>query len=221
MSEACRQCRCALLGGETAEMPGVYPEGEADVVGTIIGEVERSRVVDGRRIQPGDRLLGLASIGLHTNGYSFARKILGSDERPQVLQERPDPAGATWADLLTVRHRLYFPVVEPLLGDGRIRGMAHITGGGLTENVPRILPAGTTALIRAGAWPVPPVFRHLVDRGGIESEEAHRVLNMGIGFVLVVGPADVEDVRRDLRNAGEEAFDIGAIEPGNPAVRYA
>ncbi|MCA9727097.1 MAG: phosphoribosylformylglycinamidine cyclo-ligase, partial [Candidatus Eisenbacteria bacterium] len=159
MAEACRPCGCALLGGETAEMPGVYPDGEADVVGTILGEVSRSRLIDGRRIEVGDRLLGLSSIGLHTNGYSLARKILGSDERPSVFAERPDPAGATWGDLLTARHRLYFPLVEPLLATDAIRGMAHITGGGLTENIPRILPAGTRAAIDRSAWPVPPVFR--------------------------------------------------------------
>lgn len=221
MSEACRQCGCALLGGETAEMPGVYPEGEADVVGTIVGEVERGRVIDGSGIEPGDVLLGLASIGLHTNGYSLARKILGSDENPAVLQERPDPGGATWADLLLARHRLYFPLVEPLLEGGRIRGMAHITGGGLTDNVPRILPPATRAVIERGSWTVPPVFRHLVERGRIDPEEANRALNMGIGFVLVVRPNDLDSVRGALRDAGEEPFLIGSVEPGEPGVRYA
>jgi phosphoribosylformylglycinamidine cyclo-ligase len=220
MSEACRQCGCALLGGETAEMPGVYPDGEADVVGTIVGEVERSRLIDGSRIEPGDSLLGLASIGLHTNGYSLARTILGSDANPLVLRERPDPGGASWADLLTARHRLYFPLIEPLLKSDRIRGMAHITGGGLTDNVPRILPDGMQAVIRRGAWTIPPVFRHLVDRGGIDPDEAHRALNMGIGFVLVVGPSDLEPVCAALRNAGEEPWLIGCVERGEPGVRY-
>ena len=178
-------------------------------------------MIDGSRIEPGDRLLGLASIGLHTNGYSLARKILGSDENPSVLQERPDPGGAAWADLLLARHRLYYPLIEPLLKRDQIRGMAHITGGGLTDNVPRILPPGTRAAIERGSWTIPPVFRHLVERGRLDSDEAHRALNMGIGFVLVVGPDDLDSVRGALREAGEEPFLIGTVEQGEPGVRYA
>ncbi|MCA9755080.1 MAG: phosphoribosylformylglycinamidine cyclo-ligase [Candidatus Eisenbacteria bacterium] len=218
MSEACRATGTAILGGETAEMPGVYGSGDLDLVGTLVGEVKRSDLVDGRSIRPGDVLLGLASIGLHTNGYSLARRIVGSDARPEVLGESPEAGGPTWGDMLLARHRLYFPRVSPLLGQVPIEGMVHITGGGLVDNTPRILPAGCRAHIRVGSWPVLPVFRHLVERGGMDRAEAHRVFNMGIGYVLIVRPEQVAEVQARLAETGEPAFEIGTIETGERGV---
>lgn len=218
MAEACRATGAALLGGETAEMPGVYTPGDVDVVGTLVGEVQRDGLVDGRSIQPGDAVLGLASWGLHTNGFSLARRIVGSDSSPEVLEGRPDPEGASWGDLLLARHRLYFPRVAPLLGEVPIEGMVHITGGGLLDNIPRILPEGCRAVLSVDAWPVPPVFRHLVDLGGVGRDEAHRVFNMGIGYVLIVRPERVADIQARLLSTGEPAYEIGRIESGDRRV---
>lgn len=220
MAEACRPVGCALLGGETAEMPGVYAPGECDVVGTLIGEIERSKLIDGSAIRPGDVILGLASVGLHTNGYSLARRILGSDSRPEVLTEKPDGGGPTWGELLGARHHLYFPAVHALLEFADVHGMAHITGGGLTENVPRILPEGCEAQINPARWAVLPVFRHLVSRGRVAFEEAHRVWNMGIGYVLVLPAAEAPKAAAFLAERGETVYEIGRIESGSRAVRY-
>jgi len=220
MSEACRLAGCALIGGETAEMPGVYGEGDCDVVGTVIGEVLRSHLVDGKRIESGDVLIGLPSIGLHTNGYSLARSILGTDSRPDVLGECPGDDGLSWADLLLARHQLYLPTVAPLLGSDRLTGMVHITGGGLTENIPRILPPGCQARIDRSTWQPLPVFRHLIERGNIEREEAHRVFNMGIGFVLLCREADAASVQEELRGSGAEPVVIGRVEAGTAGVCY-
>jgi phosphoribosylformylglycinamidine cyclo-ligase len=218
MAEACRATGAALLGGETAEMPGVYSPGDIDVVGTLVGEVRRDGLVDGRTIRPGDAVLGLASWGLHTNGFSLARRILGTDSGAAVLEERPHPEGGTWGDLLLARHRLYFPRVAPLLGEVPVEGMVHITGGGLIDNIPRILPDGCRALLSVDSWPVPSVFRHLVKRGGIDRDEAHRVFNMGIGYVLIVRPERVSEIQARLAGTGEPAFEIGRIESGERRV---
>lgn len=218
MAEACRATGTALLGGETAEMPGVYTPGDVDVVGTLVGEVRRADLVDGRSIRAGDRVLGLASHGLHTNGFSLARSILGTDDHPEVLQERPDAGGPTWGDLLLARHRLYFPRVAPLLGEVPIEGMVHITGGGLLDNVPRILPEGCRAVLSTANWPVLPVFRHLVARGQIGRDEAHRVFNMGIGYVLIVRPETFPLAQARLAETGEPAYEIGTIEAGERGV---
>ena len=218
MAEACRATGAALLGGETAEMPGVYSPGDIDVVGTLIGEVRRGDLVDGRTIRPGDVVLGLASWGLHTNGFSLARRLLGTDAQPGILEHRPVPDGATWADLLLARHRLYFPRVAPLLGQVPIEGMVHITGGGLLDNIPRILPEGCSAVLSLDGWPVLPVFRHLVQKGGLGREESHRVFNMGIGYVLIVRPGRVGEIQARLGETGEPAFEIGRIESGERGV---
>lgn len=220
MAEACRLVGCALLGGETAEMPGVYAPGECDVVGTLIGEIERARLLDGSAVRPGDVILGLASEGLHTNGYALARRIVGSDARPGVLDERPDPDGPTWGQLLGARHHLYFSAVHPLLEHVTVHGMAHITGGGLTENLPRILPEGCQARIDPARWPIPDVFRHLVARGRVAFAEAHRVWNMGIGYVVVLPPEAVQEASAFLAERGESVHEIGTIERGEPGVCY-
>jgi phosphoribosylformylglycinamidine cyclo-ligase len=221
LARACRANGCALLGGETAEMPGFYADGEYDLAGFIVGTVERHRLIDGRGIVPGDVLLGLPSAGLHTNGYSLARKIvfdvlgLGADSYVSAL-------GATVGEALLAPHRTYLPVVKSLLGTGRVKGMAHITGGGITDNLPRILPAGTAARVRRSAWPRPPLFSWLVEAGRVPVVDAYRTFNMGIGLILVVGAGQVAEALATLRAAGEAAAcEIGDIVAGDGAVTYA
>jgi phosphoribosylformylglycinamidine cyclo-ligase len=192
---ACRDCGCALLGGETAEMPGFYQPGDYELVGFIVGLVDRPSILDGSRVASRDLILGLASSGLHTNGYSLARKVLfdelglGLDDRiPAAVSRR------TVGELLLEPHRSYLRAVESLLSHPGLRALAHITGGGLTDNLPRVLPAGTHARIRVGSWEIPELFHLLQNHGGIASEEMFRVFNMGIGFALVVEPAAAGEI---------------------------
>ena len=219
LARACRENGCALLGGETAEMPGFYKDGEYDVAGFVVGVVERSRVIDGRGIAPGDVLIGLPSSGLHTNGYSLARRIV-FDELGLGVGDHVEAIGATVGDALLAVHRSYLPVVRPLLATSAIKGMAHITGGGMTDNLPRVLPAGCEARIRVGSWPVPPLFTWLQQSGGVPVDDMLRTFNMGIGLILVVAAADSEAVLERLRAAGESPAVIGDIVPGVPGVRY-
>jgi phosphoribosylformylglycinamidine cyclo-ligase len=220
VARGCRENGCALLGGETAEMPGFYADGEYDIAGFIVGIVERARIVDGTTITPGDVLLGLPSAGLHTNGYSLARRVLFD-----VVNWRPETfvpeLGATVADTLLAPHRSYLSVLRPLLERRLVKGMAHITGGGLTENVPRILPDRTTAEISPANWDLPPVFSVLQRDGRIPRDEMYRAFNMGIGLVLACAAADADAVLATLAAAGEpRVFRIGRIVAGDRAVRY-
>ncbi len=171
IARACRENGCALLGGETAEMPGFYQDGEYDLAGFIIGAVERAHIIDGKRIAPGDILLGLPSSGLHTNGYSLARRIVFDHLKLDVSSRVPE-LNATVGEALLLPHRSYLPIVDPLLGTATIKGMAHITGGGITDNLPRILPAGAHASIDRSAWVVPPLFQWLVSAGGVPIGDA-------------------------------------------------
>jgi phosphoribosylformylglycinamidine cyclo-ligase len=220
MSRACRENGCALIGGETAEMPGFYPDGEYDVAGFIVGVVERSRIIDGRRITPGDVLIGLPSSGLHTNGYSLARRVFfevcgwtPSDIVPEL--------GQSLGDALLATHRSYLRPILPLVDAGLIRGMAHITGGGITENLPRVLPPGFGAQVDRGAWEVPAVFQLLRSRGRIPDEEMFRAFNMGIGLIVVCAAADRDRAMSLLAQGGESgAACIGRIVPGDRDVRY-
>jgi phosphoribosylformylglycinamidine cyclo-ligase len=216
---ACRENGCALLGGETAELPGVYPEGEYDLVGFLVGVVERSRIVDGSKIRRGDRLLALPSDGLHTNGYTLARKIL-FERLVLKLDDRPPGLARPLGEELLRPHRSYLREVRALLVEVPIHGMAHITGGGLVDNVPRILPAGTRARIRRGAWPVPPLFRLLREGGNLSEEEAYRVFNMGVGYVLVLPPEALGPARSRIESAGGHPFEIGEIVGGEPGVEF-
>ena len=220
LARACRENGCALLGGETAEMPGFYKDGEYDVAGFIVGAVDRSRVIDGQRIVPGDVLIGLTSSGLHTNGYSLARRIV-FEELGLRVGDRVDAIGATVGEALLAVHRSYLPVVRPLLRESVIKGIAHITGGGITDNLPRVLPSGCEARVHLGSWPVPPLFAWLQEAGNVPVEDMLRTFNMGIGLILVVSAVDAEAVVERLRVAGESPAVIGAIAPGDPAVRYA
>jgi phosphoribosylformylglycinamidine cyclo-ligase/phosphoribosylamine--glycine ligase/phosphoribosylformylglycinamidine cyclo-ligase len=189
ISAACRQAGCVLIGGETAEMPGVYLEGEFDLAGTIVGCLERDHMLPRRDIHPGDRLVGLQSNGPHTNGYSLLRKIFDFAEMDLVLPE----LGESLADALLVPHRSYLSLLLPLIeaSPSIIKGLAHITGGGFIENIPRMLPGGMGARIHKGSWPVPPLFRLAQQRGQISDEEIYRIFNMGIGMVAAAGAQNV------------------------------
>lgn len=213
---ACRAAGCALIGGETAQMPGLYAPGDYDLVGTIVGVVERDRIIDGSRIRPGDVLLGLASTGLHTNGYSLAREILFAKLRVR-LDDYCGQLGCTFGEELLKIHRSYWPVLKHVRRDPALHGAAHITGGGFLDNIPRVLPRGCVAVVRRGSWPVPPIFQ-MLHESGVAEEEMYRVFNMGIGMVLMI-PADaVTRVQRIARRARIPAHVIGDIRRGKPGV---
>ena len=220
LAEACRQNGCALLGGETAEMPGFYKDGEYDVAGFIVGIVSRAQLINGSRIQPGDVLIGLPSSGLHTNGYSLARRIAFDVAGLDVRSRFPGSTTSIGEALLTP-HRTYLPVIRPLLPSGTIKGMAHITGGGITENLPRILPAKTQAVIDRSAWRVPAIFEWLQQAGDVPSDDMLRTFNMGIGLILAVAANDASSVLNDLRAAGENgAATVGVVRSGDGGVVY-
>jgi phosphoribosylformylglycinamidine cyclo-ligase len=220
LARACKDNGCALLGGETAEMPGFYADGEYDVTGFIVGAVDRAQLIDGRAITAGDVLIGLPSAGLHTNGYSLARKIAFDTLKLTVDSHVPD-LGETVGEALLRPHRSYLNVIKPLLGKGLLKGMAHITGGGITDNLPRVLPSNTAARVNRTAWRVPPIFRWLGESGAVPEYDLRRALNMGIGMILVVGKDDVDGVRQQLLNAGEaNSVVIGDIIAGDQQVQY-
>jgi len=209
IARGCELAGCALIGGETAEMPGMYPEGEYDLAGFCVGVVEKKKILHGRSIKPGDVLLGLASSGAHSNGYSLIRRI--------VERARPD---ASMLDALMEPTRIYVKSVLKLIASVPVKGLAHITGGGLVGNVPRILPRGTRALIDASSWPRPPLFKWLQQQGNVAEEEMHRVFNCGIGMVAVVAAAEAKRAAAKLRAAGETVYEIGKVEKakGEPAA---
>lgn len=213
VAEACRDHGIALLGGETAEMPGIYPPGEFDLVGTLVGVVERSEVLDGSRVRAGDRLLGLRSSGLHTNGYSLARRIVEERLRLRWTDPFPSVPGHSVADVLLEPHRCYLEVLRPLLRDAALHAMAHVTGSGVPGNLPRVL-RGMGARVARSAVPPLPVFRTLVEAGGVPAEDAWRTFNMGVGMILVVDRAGCGDLAAALRAGGEEAFEMGEVDGG-------
>jgi phosphoribosylformylglycinamidine cyclo-ligase len=220
MAAACRANGCALLGGETAEMPGFYADGEYDLAGFIVGVVDRHRVVDGSSLSPGDVLIGLPSTGLHTNGYSLARKIVFGTLGLTANAVVPE-LGAPIGEVLLTPHRSYLPAVRPLLDRQLVKGMAHITGGGITDNVPRILPAGMAAEIERGTWSVPPIFTLLQRAGAISDEEMYRAFNMGIGLVVACEGRYAPEVLEMLRAAGEsDPRIVGGIVEGDGRVHY-
>jgi phosphoribosylformylglycinamidine cyclo-ligase len=220
MAAACRKNGCALIGGETAEMPGFYADGEYDLGGFIVGVVDRMKLVDGRAIVPGDVLIGLPSAGLHTNGYSLARRVL-FDVAGLTPESHVPEIRATVADALLAPHRSYLPFVRPLLEHHYVRGLAHITGGGITENLPRILPDGCAAEIKRATWTVPPLFAYLQSRGQIARDEMYRAFNMGIGFIIACAARDADRVISAVARAGEpDAVRIGLVVPGERTVHY-
>ena len=221
VADGCRENGCALLGGETAEMPGFYQPGDYELVGFVVGLVDRARILDGSRIEAGDVLLGLPSSGLHTNGYSLARRVFFEQLGLGVGDPSPEKTlRRTVGELLLEPHLSYLGSVGPLLDHPGLHGIAHITGGGLTDNVPRILPRKLHAQIRIGSWEIPELFYLLQEAGGVDTEEMFRVFNMGIGMVLVVAPGELRSVLGALRDVGQRAEPIGTVQRGGTGVVY-
>jgi phosphoribosylformylglycinamidine cyclo-ligase len=208
VARGCELAGCALIGGETAEMPGMYPAGEYDLAGFAVGVVEKSAVIDGSAIVPGDAVLGLASSGAHSNGYSLIRAII---ERAQP-DLQADFHGRTLANALLEPTRIYVKPLLALMRAIKVKGLAHITGGGLVENIPRVLPQGMSAVLMKSSWPMPPLFDWLQRHGGVADAEMHRVFNCGIGMAIIVAEADVATAERMLSEAGERVYRIGRIE---------
>jgi phosphoribosylformylglycinamidine cyclo-ligase len=220
LAAACRANGCALLGGETAEMPGFYADGEYDVAGFIVGAVGRKNLVDGKTIRPGDVLVGLPSSGLHTNGYSLARRIAFETAGLSADAVVPE-LGQSIGSALLSPHRSYLPVIGPLVATGLIKGMAHITGGGITENLPRILPDGTHARIDRTSWEPPAIFKWLQRAGGVPEQDMLRTFNMGIGLIVACGPEREAELFAALKSTGESgAVRIGDIRAGKEGVVY-
>lgn len=212
IARGCELAGCALIGGETAEMPGMYPDGEYDLAGFAVGVVEKSKIIDGKDIAPGDVVLGLASSGAHSNGYSLVRKII-ERSRPDLNApfDEVDGMARTLADVVMAPTRIYVRQVLATMQKVTIKGMAHITGGGLLENVPRVLPESTVAELHRAAWPRPKLFDWLQAEGNVAENEMHRVFNCGIGMVIVVGAGDAEQAMTELKAAGEAVYRIGGI----------
>jgi phosphoribosylformylglycinamidine cyclo-ligase len=219
IAQACQEAGCALIGGETAEMPCIYSADEYDLAGTIVGWVRKSRIVDGSRIRPGDLIIGLPSLGLHTNGYTLARRVLLETGRLSLDQTLPD-LRRKLGDELLAPHRCYASVVRPLLAKGWLKGLVHVTGGGITDNTPRILPAGCQAQIVLGTWPVLPVFDLIAQMGSVPEPEMLRTFNMGLGMLLVIGRNNVRSVASTLHRSGEKFWMVGQIAKGRRAVKY-
>lgn len=222
VAEGCRQSGCALLGGETAEMPGFYPEGEYDLAGFAVGIVEKSALLDGSKVSNGDVILGLASSGLHSNGFSLARKAI-FEVGNYTLDSKPEGLDRTIGEALLEPTRIYVkPVMQALdLGaEAPVNGLVHITGGGITENTPRILPADCNAEIRRGSWNIPAIFDIIQKAGNIAEEEMYRVFNMGIGMLVICPPESAETIKATLNANGENAVEIGMITAGNGEVIY-
>jgi len=220
IARGCRENATALLGGETAEMPGFYAAGDYDVAGTIVGVVEREKILDGTRVRAGDVALGLRSAGLHTNGYSLARRILFEDLGKRPDEKLAELGGPSIADALLAPHLSYRSALEPLLAEDLVHAMAHITGGGFYDNIPRVLPEDVDVVLRPGSWPVPPIFRILEREGRVSFEEMHRVFNMGVGMVVFVAPARLSRALDLLTAAGRPHDVIGEIAAGSRGVRF-
>ena len=217
VARGCRENGCALIGGETAEMPGFYADGEYDIAGFIVGVVEQSSIVDGRGIVPGDALIGLPSAGLHTNGYSLARHVL-FDLAGLTSDTFAPELGATIGEALLAPHRSYLAMMRPPIQAGLVKGMAHITGGGITENLPRVLPAGCAASVDRSAWAVPSIFRTIQQRGHVEIDEMYRAFNMGIGLVAACAASDQARLLAMLKE--HQAVVIGRVNAGERAVNW-
>jgi phosphoribosylformylglycinamidine cyclo-ligase len=214
IAAGCEQAGCALIGGETAEMPGMYPEGEYDLAGFAVGVVEKDMIITGLTIQPGDALLGLASSGAHSNGYSLIRKIIEKNHTDLST----DFNGTALGDMIMTPTRIYVKPLLELIRHLPVKGMAHITGGGLVENIPRVLPENVTAVLQKSAWEMPPLFHWLQQEGNVTDSEMHRVFNCGIGMALIIAPENVEEAKRILHSAGETVWHIGTIRERDPGA---
>jgi phosphoribosylformylglycinamidine cyclo-ligase len=219
LAAGCRAAGCSLIGGETAEMPDFYAPGEYDLAGTIIGVVDRQNIIDGSTIQESDSIIALPSSGLHTNGYSLVRKLFLDSGRYQV-EQHIDMLGASLVDELLMPHKCYAKPVGKLLDTLAVRGMAHITGGGLTDNIPRVLPKTLDAEINRASWRPPAMFELIRRDGDIAQDEMFKTFNMGVGMILVVSPADEPAVLKSLKDDGEDAWTVGRIVRGNGNVKY-
>ncbi len=219
LADACKHNGCALIGGETAEMPGFYPDGEYDLAGFIVGVVERDRIITGKAVEAGDIILGLPSTGLHTNGYSLARKLLfevANYEPETYVNEIKGKVG----NELMLTHRSYWAITKKLIAAECVSALAHITGGGITENLPRVLPRGVSAIIEYGTWPVQPIFTHMQKLGNVPHEEMMRTFNMGIGMLAVVPSKKFKKAQTVLDRAGEKYYAVGRIVKGERKVSY-
>ncbi len=219
IADACKQNGCALIGGETAEMPGFYSDGEYDLAGFIVGVVDRGRIITGKEVQAGDVLIGLPSTGLHTNGYSLARKLFF-----EVAHYTPDSyvneiKGKVGTEMMKT-HKSYWPIVRRMIDAEAVSAMAHITGGGITENLPRVLPKGVGAIVEIHSWPVPPIFEHLQKIGNVPRDEMLRTFNMGIGMILVVPAKKFKKAQQILERCSEKGYVIGRVVKGEKRVTY-
>jgi phosphoribosylformylglycinamidine cyclo-ligase len=219
IAEACKHNGCALIGGETAEMPGFYPDGEYDLAGFIVGAVDREKIVNGKNVQIGDVILGLPSNGLHTNGYSLARKLLFEVAKYTPETYVNEIKGKVGNELMRP-HKSYWPVLRKLIDSECVSAMAHITGGGITENLPRVLPRGTGAVIELGSWPVQPIFEHMQNLGNVPQDEMLRTFNMGLGMLLVVPNKKFKKTQTLLERASEKGYTVGRIVKGERKVMY-
>jgi phosphoribosylformylglycinamidine cyclo-ligase len=219
LAEACKHNGCALIGGETAEMPGFYDEGEYDLAGFIVGVVERDKIINGKTVEIGDIVLGLPSNGLHTNGYSLARKLLF-----EVAHYGPDTFVSEMKNKvgneLMRTHKSYWPIIKKLIAGECVGALAHITGGGITENLPRVLPRGTAAVIERGTWPVLPIFEHLQKLGNVADDEMLRTFNMGIGMLVIIPAKKFKKAETLLDRAGEKFYSVGRVVKGDRKVMY-
>lgn len=217
MSVACREAGCVLIGGETAEMPGVYLENEFDIAGCIVGLLDKEKIIDGSKVEPGNVVVGIASSGLHTNGFSLARKVLFEDAGFKADQYVPE-LGAVLGDVLLTPHKCYLNSIKHLMTKYEICAMAHITGGGFYGNIPRALPISCQVTVERRNWAVPPIFNLIQEKGNIDMVEMHRTFNMGIGMVLIVGKESGLQIVEELNDMGENAWIIGAVHKGGREV---
>jgi phosphoribosylformylglycinamidine cyclo-ligase len=217
LADGCRENSCVLLGGETAEMPGFYADGEYDIAGFIVGVVDQSKVIDGKNIAANDVVLALPSVGLHTNGYSLARKLF-FETAGYTPQTHLEQLGTTVGASLLAPHISYLPALDSLLDRGWIKGLAHITGGGLLENIPRILPAGTAVEIQRGSWPVLPVYTLMQEIGNVPEREMYRTFNMGVGMVIISSVENASLIQSHLAKRDEPCYEIGRVVAGDSEV---
>lgn len=209
VADGCRQSGCALIGGETAEMPGFYPDDEYDIAGFAVGIVKKNKIINGKNIKKGDKLIGITSSGIHSNGYSLVRKLFGEDK--ESLNKYNETLGCTPAELVLTPTKIYVKTILSLIEKCEIKGIAHITGGGFIENIPRIIPAGLGIKIDRSSYPLPKIFKALQEIAGIDDRKMCNTFNMGIGMVLAVDPSNADVVLEELKNLGEQAYVIGEV----------